>query len=160
MRKGRALEPAPLAGRLGFAWRLRMRTLVLVASLSCALCVAAGGAFAQSSPPEGVPPDPATTGTAPGATAGARSRAAPPGGIYGRPGRCRELAISRKLSGLARQRFIKRCRIARRAMPRPIPSGPAPAPNLPAPGTIGPAPALVPAPAPAPAGAAKPPTRP
>ncbi len=138
-----------------------MRTLVLVASLSCALCVAAGGAFAQSSPPEGVPPDPATTGTAPGATAGgARSRAAPPGGIYGRPGRCRELAISRKLSGLARQRFIKRCRIARRAMPRPIPSGPAPAPNLPAPGTTGPAPVLVPAPAPAPAGAAKPPTRP
>ena len=123
-----------------------MRALILAASLSGALCAAsAGGALAQ--PADTVPADPVTTSTAPGAVSPARARAgsgAAQGGIYARPGRCRELAISRKLSGLARQRFIKRCRIARRAMPRPVLSAPPPGAGTPAPGAAGPAPAVPP----------------
>ncbi len=124
-----------------------MRALILAASLSGALCAAsAGGALAQSA--DAAPADPSTTSTAPGAVSPARARAAAgaaQGGIYARPGRCRELAISRKLSGLARQRFIKRCRIARRAMPRPVLSAPPSSAGTPTgPGTTGPAPAVAP----------------
>ncbi|MDB5559247.1 MAG: hypothetical protein JWQ36_2181, partial [Enterovirga sp.] len=104
-----------------------MKTFVLLAFLSCGLAAGASGDAAAQPAPNGAPPEPVTTGSASGAaTAPARGRAsshsAQQGGIYARPGRCRELAIGRKLSGLARQRFIKRCRVARRAMPRPVPS--------------------------------------
>ncbi len=120
-----------------------MRTLILAASLAGVLSVAAPvGVLAQPAP--GAAPEAAPV------AAGTRARipsAAAQSGIYARPGRCRELAIGRKLSGLARQRFIKRCRIARRAMPRPIPTtGPAPGVSNAVPGTPGPVPAAPKAP--------------
>jgi hypothetical protein len=131
-----------------------MRTMILVASISGALCLGAPGDVLAQRAADSAPPDPATTATAPGAVSPSRARlaaGAAQGGIYARPGRCRELAIGRKLSGLARQRFIKRCRIARRAMPRPVPSGPTPGMGVPAPGTPGTAPAFAPEPSKAPA---------
>ena len=130
-----------------------MRTLILVASLSGTLCLATAVDVLAQPAAGAAPPDPATTATAPGAVSLSRARlaaGAAQGGIYARPGRCRELAIGRKLSGLARQRFIKRCRIARRAMPRPVPSGPIPGVGAPAPGAPTAAPAVAPEPSKAP----------
>ncbi|NNM74856.1 hypothetical protein [Enterovirga aerilata] len=122
-----------------------MRAMILLVAASCALgaCLAEG-ALAQTAPapqppgtaqpvPSGAAPaaEPVTTGSP---RPGARPATAPsqPGGIYARPGRCRELAIKRNLYGLARQRFIKRCRIARRSMPRPAPAAPSPSQPAPA----------------------------
>lgn len=115
-----------------------MRTTILAALLICAgPALVPVAAYGQAGPVAS-PQEPATTGSA--ALAQGRARPAPSagqqGGIYARPGRCRELAIGRRLSGLARQRFIKRCRIARRALPRPIPGNPtgaAPTPAVPSP---------------------------
>lgn len=116
-----------------------MRCTVATWSISLALCAMAwSGALAQGSPK---PASPAPGGSRPAASAPPASTAPatsarPPsasaqGGIYSRPGRCRDQAIRMSLRGLARQRFIKRCRIARRSMPRQLPTGPA-TPSAPA----------------------------
>ena len=112
-----------------------MRPLILAAAAFCTVLAVADGARGQTPPAEQArPPEPSVGQAAPPAepVASGRPRGnarapAQPGGIYARPGRCRELAIKRNLYGLARQRFIKRCRIARRTTPRPATTIPGPA---------------------------------
>jgi hypothetical protein len=74
-----------------------------------------------TAPPRGAPRPPA-------AAPGQAARPGAPGGIYTRPTpetrRCREQAVRLGYRGLARQRFIKRCRIARRAAPPAVPAAP------------------------------------
>jgi hypothetical protein len=85
----------------------------------------------SAAPSQGAPaaPQPRPAATQPGRAAAPRVEAAPQaGGVFARPTgetrRCREQALRLGLRGLARQRYIKRCRTARRAAPPALPGNP------------------------------------